>query len=85
MRKIIIIGSLVGLQTFRAACRGFEFEAARLVLADPPSAVALEPKPALPDASGPPVPYDFYFYGRGRKGKGEKKRAASARRGKGWI
>ena len=83
MRKIIIIGSLVGLQTFRAACRGFEFEAARLVLADPPSAVALEPKPAIPDASDPPAP--FGFYGRGRKGKGEKKRAASARRGKGWA
>jgi hypothetical protein len=81
MRKIIVVGSLVGLATARAIARELEqLQGVEVVTVTEAHAYEIKPRPPVIDAPlGPPA-----YYGFGRKGKGEKKRAASARFRKGW-
>jgi hypothetical protein len=81
MRKILVVGSLVGLATARAIARELEqLQGVEVVVASEAQAFEIKRRPEVLDAPLKPPAY----YGFGRKGKGEKARARSAMRGKGW-
>lgn len=84
MKKIIVVGTLVGLATevARATIQSLRNAGNEVEIVERPAIemLAVRPRPSpLDEPLAPPA-----YYGYGRKGKGEKKRAASALRGRGW-